>query len=405
MKEFFWYKGQNSNLFSSLGELKKSVKTAVTTNAKELEQLLSDLEANLLNQPELALSFCEIEQLNEQEFVQYVHNSLLAQWQTYRAQLKELPLVFRPTGLIFINLPKVMSFRLALETIVPALLAGNSVIVRFSTSQVKLLENLVKAFSAVVTERSPFFSNIAFTSLSHESTEILCQHPSINAVLAFGKRETLEKINALSGWKKKSLMGPGSNSMMIIDWSREEETKTLIKESVCSGRGAWPWNVKKILITEKDAPKLFDFLIGLKLNYPEPNKELLSQIKDQVLRDQGRVILGPEQGFWGLVTQNLSHCSILQQEELSIPIVMVSEVKYLHEMLKWNNTGDLDLVTVICGDPEKAQRLAVKCEVGEVWINKWLPEGGVPVGVKMSHHGLRSRSVFGNLFSNYPETL
>jgi aminomuconate-semialdehyde/2-hydroxymuconate-6-semialdehyde dehydrogenase len=69
----------------------------------------------------------------------------------------------------------------------------------------------------------------------------------------------------------------------------------------------------------------------------------------------------------------------MQQEELSGPLLILTAVKYQHEMLKWANTGYYGHSAVVWAPSlERAVKIAEKVDVGTVSINSWFPENFAP---------------------------
>ncbi len=67
---------------------------------------------------------------------------------------------------------------------------------------------------------------------------------------------------------------------------------------------------------------------------------------------------------------DLTYCSTIQQEEITGPIVTITSFKYLHDVIKHAGTSPYGRIGyVFCDDSEKAQRVGEKLDVETVLLN------------------------------------
>ncbi|MNL45866.1 Gamma-aminobutyraldehyde dehydrogenase [compost metagenome] len=94
--------------------------------------------------------------------------------------------------------------------------------------------------------------------------------------------------------------------------------------------------------------------------------------------EHGKILSGAEtysgKGFFHKPTVmiDLTNCSVLQQDEVQGPLLLITPVKYQHEMLKWTNTSYLGQGAVVWGSAEKAAKVIPKLECAQVWLNDWM---------------------------------
>lgn len=301
----------------------------------------------------------------------------------------------RPVGVVALSLPWCHTFLLALERIVPALLAGNSIILHLSEPSpvAKFLVELVQK-----SEWPKGSLQIIFGSRK-DLVPLLAGHPGINALSYVGHEKHRDKIiasAALSG-KHLQLHLSAKNSLIFLE-PPADQNDMLNKLSPCLlGMGQTAWNAHRIFILETFRENFLSLLkssleslrpaqdprassFSLWPLHSQARVEKLKQFCDQVPGEQGQVFWGQENsneartsGFFAapLFSVNLSNCSTWQQEDLRLPVFIITSVKYSHEIAKWSNTGSYGHSAVIWGPTDKARVLGQKLHVGQVLVNKW----------------------------------
>jgi aminomuconate-semialdehyde/2-hydroxymuconate-6-semialdehyde dehydrogenase len=315
---------------------------------------------------------------------------------------------FRPTGLVSLILPKILSFRALCERLAPALAAGDAVLVKTSSASKKTGDIIKKILSAA---KVPEGYVQVLNGTGQEIGPLLTQHPAIKAISFVGRATTAEKILAFPGIAHKklqfSLSGNSSAILLGSTWS-EAQIDCLLK-SCFEGSGCLPWNTTKIFVAEIAQDDFLKTFLPraslLRCSLPSEEQALLLEQKIQALKKEGAKVLcgGKRDGsqFPATVLLDLPHCSEAQQLEMQGPVVLVSSVKYPHEAVKWNNTGDLAYSTLILGDEDKALRLSEKLESGTVLINRWAQASdGVLRGGQQSNIGIMDFEVFGDFYSD-----
>ncbi len=304
------------------------------------------------------------------------------------------------TGLISILLPSVMAFRVLLERLVPALAAGNVVLVKLSSKGA----DWSSAFSEML-KAAGFAEGVC--QLIHGSADdvgsLMATHPALRAVSFAGRYVTAEAILKMPGLihKKIQFSTGGNNSAIMIGEDWDQHQLEILVESCVAGGGNLPWNTNKIFVTESVSKKFIEDFLS-QIGKRQINLSLTTQLEKfeqqiQAIKNEG----GKSLSISPAVFLDLSHCSVFQQDELLGPTVLISTVKYLHESIKWANTGYLGMTNLILGPEDKALRAAQKLECGHVWINSWLkPEDGVISGVKQSAAGDMDFGAFGSFYSD-----
>lgn len=353
-------------------------KPSIEDRIQWVQRLEQDLQAHSKDWIEFESATQNLDQNFIQEFsfqpaLRFISRSIS------EAQSKSTGLNHRPVGLISVVLPLNLGLRIWAERVIPALLAGNSVLVKTSSRSFDFAQRLTDLSQrAKIPEAYLQVTNIS----SKETGDLLTQHPAVRAVSFAGRYVTAEKIlkNPMLVQKKWQVSKSTNNSAILLGetWT-DLQIEELLK-ACFEGSGEMPWNIKKIFVPENQLKDFSDRLIGAaaKIICKLPSAEIVEEIDQQVQKiksEQGKILCGGNRGddptsYRATLVMDLSHCSTFQQDELRGPVVLIAGVKYSHEAVKWANTGYLSNFAIIFGDDEKAKRLAEKLEVSQVLINR-----------------------------------
>lgn len=323
------------------------------------------------------------------------------------------------TGLVAVIAPGPLSLLAISERLAPALAAGNSVLIKASRKSPVTARTLGEILK---TAEVPAGLVQILIGKGDELGAFLASHPSIAAVAFAGSSRTLAKVATVAtpALKKLQLCGSGKNSLLILGDADLDQHWSAILESCLVGQGRLPAQTSRIFVLEPMAKDFFArleaSLASLKPLTNPDGPELwtplgrdpkaaasFQQWRTEAKNEQGKLHDAQPAGDFHrppLFTQDLSNCSVLQQEELQAPVFIVTTVKYPHEMVKWSNTGDLGYSAVIFGSDEKARRLGEKLRVGRVWINSWMTGTGTVMGAKKSFYGIPEAEFDGNFHSD-----
>jgi aminomuconate-semialdehyde/2-hydroxymuconate-6-semialdehyde dehydrogenase len=389
--------------------------------------LLSDISDQLEEKIE-AISFLEaLHQGLPQRFVK--QKSLLPAIAQFReasdaceflAAKKDPELILQPSGVVSIIVSWNLSLRLLAERLAPALAAGNVCLVKVSEQSpitAKILGDILLALKApkglvqFIHGRGP------------EVGAVLAAHPSVRAVNFVGKLSNAENVvkGALPQFKKVQIQTGAKNSCLILADADFKKLLPKIMESFLIGQGQMCWNTTRLFVLEtvqkEVAEAMKTYFATLKPAtspkdasawWPVISPEVLAcaETKSQQIKlEEGKLLTGGQRhggpGFFfqPTVSLDLPNCSELQQEELRAPILILTAVKYPHEMVKWVNTGYYAHSAVVWGSETKALAIAEKIDVGTVSLNSWLPEE-VQAGHRQSSFGNMQIGPWGRFYSD-----
>lgn len=413
------------DVIKALQIAKKAMPLFSALSVAERAQLLKKI-ADYLEQNAPSIAYSEaLYQGLPQAFV--LKNSVLVSIQILRmcAQelLQELParVFVKPSGIVGIITPWGCSLRLVIERLAPALAAGNVAVVKVSEKSpitVKIVGDALLAANAPA-------GIVSLLQGFAEVAAVIAGHPSIHAVTAAGSTETMEALLKASAgqFKKLQFSGGAKNPLIILG---DTDYKSLLPEILSSflvGQGQLCWNTSRIFVLEsfaKDFLKEMENFIsslcplqnprGSELWTPLISEAATSSLETKIqvgVHEHGKVIIGGQRAELGgffykpTVMVDLANCSVLQQDELHGPLLLVTPVKYQHEALKWANTSYLAHSGVIWGPIEKTAKVATQLECAHIWINSWL-NGEVTTifGQKQSSFGNLDISWSGSFYSD-----
>ncbi len=303
------------------------------------------------------------------------------------------------TGLITLIVPEFFSVRILAERLAPALLAGNGVFV--------LLPPKHPVTDTPLREVFEFGGPVKIFEGGEELKEVMVAHPSVQAVSAYETPEAAEKtLKLLAGsWKKVQVSAGYHNSALVLNDVNLAQVAEKLVESCFTGLGQWPWNISSIDGTDTQLERFREvFRAELqKKIWPEFSEKLRGRmeiLKNQLLSEKAKVWYGGESDQ-PLVVEDLSHCSTLQQDCLQAPVVLISPVKYVHEMVKWANVSYFGMYAQVFGPAEKVEKFGSQLNVSQVGANSWIESmATLPQGMKQSFSGIRSLHPFDDFFSD-----
>lgn len=384
------------DLIKSIQAAKKALVAFETVTREQRAVLLKAIAAHFeSHKNEIAYSEALYQGLS-QEFVliNSVHVAIRVLNETAEALLhsKTSESQVRATGVIGIITPWALSLRMVVDRLAPAIAAGNSVIVKVSEQSPITTQILGEALLAA---QCP----VGLVNILNAGSEVglmLAGHPGIRAVSAAGSNATMEAI-AMAGlkqFKKLQLSGAAKNSGLVLG---DVDFKSLMPEILrpfLMGQAQTCWNVSRLFVLESTHKEFYEavteYLSKLEpsrgpedssawtpLIAPQFSKSLDEKIQ-MAKSEHGKILSGGDglvgKGFFHkpTVMVDLTNCSVFQQDEVQGPLLLITPVKYQHEMLKWTNTSYLGQGAVVWGSAEKASKIIPKLECAQVWLNDWM---------------------------------
>ena len=350
-----------------------------------------------------------------------LHSELLG----HRPNQPNGPVQFSAVGPMGFVLSSNFPLRLFIENVVPAILAGNSAIVKFSSTsasfiavliQVLVELNLTKGLIQIISGSDPNFKNFFVT------------HPGLKALCVTGSNETLQAIQKKVSshfsqqYKKIKFLG-GSKNLAVVLKEVDQHQGDQIFESFMLGQGQLHWNSARLFVLEKNQKQWVDFLTD-KMQNLRPSQSIedtsmwtpifkpqsvshnkYAEINQQAKADQAK-LMTPKSIDAGnflepIFTQDMSNCSALQQDQVHSPLFILSAAKYPFDIPKYANVSYYGDTANIWYDGEAGQKVIVGLDVANISINKWsIYLANQVAGVKQSSFGITDHRIFGAFYSN-----
>ncbi len=315
----------------------------------------------------------------------------------------------RATGIVGIITPWCLSLKMVIERLAPALAAGNAVVLKVSEQSPVTTHILGEIFQEIQLPAGV----VTILNGDAELGAMLAGHPGIRAVTAAGSQNMMESVAkaGLPHFKKLQLGGASKNGAMILADTDVKKKMPEIMRAFLMGQAQMCWNISRLFVLESMLPAFTECLIGFmstlkpatsaddeSLWRPLISKDAVAGMAEKISlakSEHGKVLFGgapTDQGFFHQPTilVDVTNCSVLQQDEVRGPMLLVTPVKYSHEMAKWANTSYLAQGAVVWGPVEKVQKFGPKLECAQVWENSWM------TGAEKSIFG-HKQSSFGNL--------
>ncbi len=427
----------HANLLEAVTAIQTAQKFYLEYKQSTFAQRLFFLEAikNYLYQNEFELAKLEaLDQGLPLDFVQsYSIKSAMKSLDSVILELSEAQTLhnenikFDSVGVITIIASWNLSFRIVCERVFPALAAGNTVVVKVSsTSPITAF-----LFSELIQKcQLPAGLIQIIVSEDPEVKKILVSHPGVKAISFTGllahSSEILKLIaqNSLQQFKKIQISSGTKNTAVALNEPTEDQLRPILK-SFLIGQGQLAWNSARLFIVEKNEKEwieaIQDYLSKLKpsegINDPslwtpclkdssfKNFNELIYLAKsDQARLIQTKYMLNAQQqkSFLPIsFTQDMSNCSTLQQDQVLAPLFILSTVKYPFDIPKYSNVSYFGSAAHLWGDPNRLGKIIDQLEVGLICTNSWSVERpGSFKSKKQSGYGLQDSCVFGDFFSN-----
>ncbi|MDP9836879.1 acyl-CoA reductase-like NAD-dependent aldehyde dehydrogenase [Neorhizobium huautlense] len=324
-----------------------------------------------------------------------------------------------PHGVVFVIAPWNYPYMTAINTVAPALMAGNTVIIKHAAQTLLMGERMVRAFvEAGVPE--DVFQNVF---LDHETSAALIAAGSFNFVNFTGSVEGGRAIERAAAGTFTGLgleLGGKDPGYVMEDADLEAAVDTLM-DGATFNSGQCCCGIERVYVhenlydafVEKSVAWVSNYKLGNPLDAdttlgPMANKRFAKLVREQVAdavakgakalvdpklfpADDGGAYLAPQ------VLTDVDHSMAFMREETFGPAVGIMKVKSDDEALALMNDSQYGLTASLwTKDVERASRIGAEIETGTVFMNRadYLDPALVWTGVKQTGRG-GSLSVLG----------
>ncbi|HAM53556.1 MAG TPA: succinate-semialdehyde dehydrogenase [Nitrospiraceae bacterium] len=342
----------------------------------------------------------------------------LLQAEEIKTEAKKSYVVLQPLGVVLAIMPWNFPFWQAFRFGVPAITAGNVVVLKHASNVPMCALAIEEAFG-----KAGFPANVFKTLLigARDALKFI-DEDKVDAVSFTGSEKAGGEVAAVAGKriKKVVLELGGSDPFIVLDDADIEKAGRVAANARMINAGQSCIAAKRFIVMEKVAEEFKKvFLMRLKeLKIGDPmdettdvgpvaKQEILDALKEQ-LRDakaKGAEVVQVEHSFKkGLfsplcVVYNPKETMKVLTEEVFGPIAPIITVKDEEEAVSVANDTEYGLGAAIWSrNLQRAERLAMRIEAGAIAINDMvksdprLPFGGIKksgIGRELSHYGLR----------------
>ncbi|MFW9829924.1 MAG: NADP-dependent glyceraldehyde-3-phosphate dehydrogenase [Candidatus Thorarchaeota archaeon] len=306
---------------------------------------------------------------------------------TFRGFSKDkMSMTYRvPLGVILCIGPFNYPFNLTGSKIAPALMAGNTVVVKPPSQGA-----ITPLFFGLILEKAglpPGVFNI-ITGKGSEIGDYLVQHPLINMVSFTGSSETGKHLASIVGMKPLLLELGGKDAAIVLNDANLEMTANAIVSGAFSYSGQRCTAVKRVLPMPGIADKLIELVkkktLNLSVGNPENNANIgplisskqcdyVQGLIDDALEKGSTLICGNKREsniIWPTILDNVTTEMRIAWEEPFGPVLPFIRVHSAEEAIEISNKSEYGLQGMIFTENvDLAFNIAQELDVGTVQIN------------------------------------
>ncbi len=322
-----------------------------------------------------------------------------------------------PHGVIFVVAPWNYPYLIAVNALVPGLIAGNAVILKHATQTLQVGERLAEAFHKVGIPED-VFQNVY---LDHETTIELIrnrQFDFINFTGSVGGGKKMEQAAAGTFVPVATELGGKDPGYVRADANLDAAVDTLIDGAMFNS-GQCCCGIERIYVHESLFEAFVEKSVALVKGYrlgnpllkettlgPMANVRFAKEVREQVTEalqegatahiptfaeDDGGAYVTPQ------ILTNVNHLMRVMRDETFGPVVGIMSVKDDDEAIQLMNDSDFGLTASIwTQDTDAAEALGARIQTGTVFMNRcdYLDPGLCWTGCKDTGRGA-SLSVLG----------
>ncbi len=298
-----------------------------------------------------------------------------------------------PHGIVFVIAPWNYPYMTAVNTVVPALIAGNAVALKHSTQTLLVGERMVRAFVEAGVPDDVFVNMF----LDHAGTEKLIADGSfdfINFTGSVGGGRAIEKA-AAGTFTGLGLELGGKDPGYVMDDADLDWAVDVLMDGSMYNAGQCCCGIERIYV----ADRLYDDFVGkavawvnnLRLGNPLDRETTLGPMANirfaaevraqtsEALRDGAKALIDPKRfpqdnGGTYLMPQvlvDVNHQMRVMRDESFGPVVGIMPVKDDEEALALMNDSEFGLTASLwTKDAERAEALGARIETGTVFMNR-----------------------------------
>ena len=296
-----------------------------------------------------------------------------------------------PHGVVFVIAPWNYPYMTAINTIAPALIAGNTVLLKHSTQTLLVGERIAKAFHSAGIP-TDVFQNIF---LDHETTSKLISSGCSNFINFTGSVVAGKSIEQSAAGTFTGIgleLGGKDPGYVMEDADLEAAVETLIDGAMFNS-GQCCCGIERIYVTESLFDEFVERSISIVKDYklgnplepettigPMAHKRFADEVRTQIneaIRDGAQThidLFAEENGATYVTPQiltNVTHEMRIMRDETFGPVVGIMNVKNDEEAIHYMNDSSFGLTASLwTKDVTRAEKIGDKIETGTVFLNR-----------------------------------
>ena len=298
-----------------------------------------------------------------------------------------------PVGVVFIVAPWNYPYLTTINTLVPALIAGNTVILKHASQTMLVGERLAEAFHAAGIPED-VFQNVV---LDHATTEMLIRERSfgfVNFTGSVGGGQAMERA-AAGTFTPLGLELGGKDPGYVREDANVDAAIDTLMDGALYNAGQCCCGIERIYVHERHYDRFVEGAVawasGLKLGNPfeadttigpMANRRFAATVRDQIAEavakgakplidpklfpaDDGGAYLAPQ------VLVNVDHSMRVMMEESFGPVVGIMKVSGDDEAIRLMNDSPYGLTASIwTQDYDVAAEIGARIETGTIFMNR-----------------------------------
>lgn len=298
-----------------------------------------------------------------------------------------------PHGVVFVIAPWNYPYMTAINTVAPALMAGNAVVLKHASQTLLVGERMVRAFTEAGVP-ADVFQNLF---LDHETTSALIAAKSFNFINFTGSVEggrSIERAAAGTFTGTGLELGGKDPGYVMEDADLDAAVDTLM-DGATYNSGQCCCGIERIYVhdtlfddfVEKSVAWVSNYKLGNPLDPettlgPMAHKRFAAEVRAQISeavaqgatpmvdqnlfpQDDGGAYLAPQ------ILTNVNHQMRVMRDESFGPVVGIMKVSSDEEALSLMNDSEFGLTASLwTKDPERAARIGAEIETGTVFMNR-----------------------------------
>lgn len=298
-----------------------------------------------------------------------------------------------PHGVVFVIAPWNYPYMTAINTIAPALMAGNTVVIKHATQTLLVGERMVRAFVEAGVPDDVFINLF----LDHQTTSALIAAGNFNFINFTGSVEGGRSIERAAAGTFAGLgleLGGKDPGYVMEDADLDAAVDTLM-DGATYNSGQCCCGIERIYVheslydafVEKSVAWVSNYKLGNPLDPettlgPMANKRFAKVVREQIadaVSKGAKALVDPklfpaDDGGAYIMPQilvNVDHSMTFMKEETFGPAVGIMKVKSDDEALELMNDSPYGLTASLwTQDPERAARIGRDIETGTVFMNR-----------------------------------